>query len=131
MTFDYTQQPEFRGPATAVSFASSGMRFPEELGPASEVPGDDYGQPGMPSIGRIEPLLPPEVRDAERAETERRGILREQIQAAALSAAKNAMTAQTLSAQLFQDVDAAVSKAVTAEPAPEPAAAAAGKGEAS
>ena len=123
MTFDIEQQPEFRGPARAVSFASTGMRYPEALGPQSEVPGQDYGSPGMARIGAIEPLLDPATRDRERLDCERRAILRRQVEAAALAAARDAMTGQLLSAQVFADVDAAVEKAVAAppEPAAEPA----------
>jgi hypothetical protein len=121
MAHDYTQCPEFLGPATAVTFGSTGLRWPEETGPFSEVPGDDYGSPGRPRIGAIPPLLDPATRDRERAECERRNLLRQQVQAAALSAAKNAMVAQTLSAQLFADVDAAVEKAVAQDPPGTPA----------
>ncbi len=117
---DHTRCPEYRGPATAVSFLSSGLRFPEELGPSSEFPGQDYGGTGMPRIGAIPPLLPPEMRARERAECERRNLLRQQVETAALSAARDAITAQNLSAQVFSDVDRAVERAVAA--APEPAA---------
>jgi hypothetical protein len=116
---DYTQQPEFRGPARAVTFESTGLRWPEDLGPFSEVPGQDYGSPGMPRIGAIEPLLPPEVRDRERAECERRAVLRQQVEAAALAAARDAMTAQTITSQVFEDVSAAVERAVSTPPEPQ------------
>lgn len=119
MSYDYTQQPEYAGPATAVSFLSTGLRFPESLGPSSET-GQDYGSPGMARIGQPPPLMPPEIRDRERAECERRHLLRTQVQAAALSAARDAMTAQNLSAQVLADVDSAVSRAVAAAPEPAP-----------
>jgi len=119
MAHDYTQQPEFAGPATAVSFLSTGLRFPEQLGPSSET-GQDYGSPGLGRIGAIPPLMPPEQRDRERAEFARRHAMRQQIEAAALEAAGNAMTAQNLSAQLLADVDQAVERAVAAAPEPAP-----------
>ncbi len=107
-TYDYTQQPEFRGPARAVTFDSSGLRWPEELGPQSAT--------GMPRIGAIPPLLPPAQRDAENAERERRNLLRQRVKDAALAAAASAMEASTLTAQLFADVDEAVEKAVSTPP---------------
>src|SRR5439155_828338 len=95
------------------------LRWPEELGPFSETPGQDYGSPGMPTIGRPPPLLDPATRDRENAERERKHALRQQIEAAALTAARDAMTASTLTAQVFADVDAAVERAVST-PAQDP-----------
>ncbi len=75
MSYNYWEQPEYRGPATAVSFRSSGLRFPEELGPSSEFPGQDYGSTGMAQIGAIPPPMDRELMWAERAECERRNNL--------------------------------------------------------
>jgi hypothetical protein len=114
--FEIEAQPEYRGPARAVTFESTGLRWPEDLGPFSEIPGQDYGSPGMPRIGAIEPLLDPATRDRERADCERRAVLRQQVEQAALAAARDAMTAHTLSAQVFEGVSEAVEKAVAAPP---------------
>lgn len=115
--FSIESQPEYRGPARAVTYDSTGLRFPEELGAFSENPGDDYGSPGMPRIGAIEPLLDPATRDRERLDCERRAILRQQVEQAALAAARDAITASTISAQVLEDTAAAVERAVSAPPA--------------
>ncbi|HLN70199.1 MAG TPA: hypothetical protein VK280_23385 [Streptosporangiaceae bacterium] len=46
--------------------------FPESTGPGTdhESGAVSYGQPGHPRVGKIEPLLPPEVMWRERAEQE-------------------------------------------------------------
>jgi hypothetical protein len=71
------------------------VRFPEEFGPGT-LSGAEYGRAGYASIGAIPPLLPPADRDRERDECERRNLLRKQVEQAALTAARNAMVAQTL-----------------------------------
>jgi hypothetical protein len=74
----------------------------------------------MPRIGAIPPPMDRELMWKERAEAERRNLLRQQVEQAALAAARDAMLAYTLSAQVLADVDKAVEKAVAASPA-EPA----------
>jgi hypothetical protein len=123
--FDWTRCPEAAGPLTepraaggpaldVQAIAQHSVRLPQ-LDP-SAAPGEYV------PVSRAEPLLDPATRDRERDECERRNLLRQQVQDAALAAAKNAMVAQTLSAQVFEDVSAAVERAVTSAPAPaEPA----------
>ena len=115
-TYDWEDQPEAAGAQTEPR-PPAGERFPEAGGPMldGQALSQGYGRRTV-TIGAIPPLLPPEVRDRERAETERRGILRQQAEAAALAAVRDAMTASTLTAQLFADVDDAVGKAVAAVP---------------
>ena len=52
---------------------SDAQAFPESMGPQVEgtLFGADYGSPGMPTIGRIEPPISPEMRDREREQAAR------------------------------------------------------------
>jgi hypothetical protein len=117
--YDWERCPEAAGPMTEPLLRVGGFeRWPEAAGPMTDYQQIALGQGRRQvTIGPIPPLQPPAERDRDRAECERRNLLRTQVETAALEAARNAMVAQTLSAQVLADVDKAVEKAVAAAPA--------------
>jgi hypothetical protein len=119
MSYDHTQQPEYAGAMTEPR-PPHGDRWPEAGGPMldGQALAQGYGARTV-TIGQPPHLLPPEVRDRERAEVERKAALRQRVKDAALAAAASAMEASTITAQVFADVDQAVEKAVAAAPVPE------------
>jgi hypothetical protein len=113
MPMDYTQCPEFSGPIThqPPPNGTGWERFPEAAGPMCEVRGQDYGTPGMPTIGAIPHLLSPEQRDRERAHAERQYAIREAAERAALAAGLSALEAADAAAKMMDEAREAADKA--------------------
>ena len=90
--------------------------MPEAAGAQSEgeLYGLTYGSPGMPTIGAIPPRQPPEMRDRERAEADRRWQIRQRVEAAATAISISAMEGRTLADQVLAEAAAAAEKAATA-----------------
>ena len=88
--------------------------MPESSGPSSEgtLFGQTYGSPGMPTIGRIEPPISPEMRDREREQAARAYEVRLAAERAALQAGMTAMEAAAAADRLLREADSAAAKAV-------------------
>lgn len=126
MAYDWTTQPEAAGPATEY-LPPADSRYPEAAGP-SPVSGTraDADAAAFARIGPIPHLLDTATRNRERAAAERRGALLQQVEQAALTAARDSLSGQFFRDAALKAVDAAITKtgpqlaAAAAEPAPDP-----------
>lgn len=126
--FDWTRQPEAAGPLTE-------PRSPYD-GPALDLQAFAQGNVRLPRLapmtaeqhrrGEYVPLSAPSpyidhdpgFQARERAERFRRDLGRQQLRDAAMTAARDAILASTLTAQVLEGVDSAVDAAMQPAPAP-------------
>ena len=86
---------------------------PEAAGPQSEgvLYGKQYGDPGMPTIGRPPKIMSDEMRDRERAEADRRYEMHQAVERAAISAGQAALEAAATADRILSEARTAGSKA--------------------
>jgi hypothetical protein len=122
VAYDYTAQPEFAGPGTEPR-SPAGERWPEAGGPMLDgqaiAQGQGQGRATV-TIGAIPPLLPPEVRDRERAECEARYAsgregLAALIEGTARTAGADPRTARRTADEVLRQVQTAPANLTAAE----------------
>ncbi len=91
------------------------MDQPEAAGPQSEgvLYGKNYGDPGMPTIGRIPDRMPPEMVARERAAAAEQYERRLRVERAAMAISISAMEGRTLADDIMREAAAAAVKAVS------------------